>query len=264
MSFQVAFPEKWESETQRIKVNIHRPFLNLFELGKLDTVDMLEDLRKIRCSKRPSKWRDGAFEVNAYYYPEGNMMTVPAGILRPPFFDTSRSDGWNFGSIGVAISHEITHGFDDDGRVFDAHGSYKDWWTLSDERTYDKMSRAVVELFDGQKYMGGKVDGKLTLNENVADLGGMAIALEALNSTLPDDPAVRKAAYRDFFTGFAVSWRQKDRPKKARQALLLDVHAPPYYRVNLTVRQFEEFYTAFDIKHGDKGFIAPEERIKLW
>jgi putative endopeptidase len=264
MTFQVAFPSHWESETDTVRIDSHRPLMNLITLSSADSKKMINDLLHVTCAKRPSKWRDGAFEVNAYYYPEGNMMVVPAGILRPPFFDTRRSDGWNLGAIGVAISHEITHGFDDDGRVFDAHGNYKDWWTLSDERKYKSMSRAVVELFDGKKYMGGKVDGKMTLNENLADLGGMAIALEALNAILPKDNALRKAAYRDFFIAFAVSWRQKDRPKKARQALLLDVHAPPYYRVNLTVCQFEEFYFAFDIKPGSKNYVSPEERISFW
>ena len=264
MRFQVAFPEKWESETGRLTMDARRPLLNLLSLSVADTKNMIDDLLHLTCAKRPSKWRDGAFEVNAYYYPEGNMMTIPAGILRPPFFDTSRSDGWNLGSIGVAISHEITHGFDEDGRHFDAEGNYADWWTASDERTYKQMSRAMIDLFEGQKYMGGKVDGKLTLNENLADIGGMAIALEALKAILPKDAAAQKAAYRDFFLGFAVSWRQKDRPKKARQALLLDVHAPPYYRVNLIVRQFEEFYTAFDIKQGMKGYLAPDERITFW
>jgi predicted metalloendopeptidase len=225
---------------------------------------MIHDLAAHTCRKRPSVWREGAFEVNAYYYPEGTMMVVPAGILRPPFFDTRRSDAWNLGGIGVAISHEITHGFDDDGRIFDERGNYADWWSASDARTYKAMSRAMIELFDGQEYMGGKVDGKKTLNENLADIGGMAIALEALNAILPSDEAERKAAYKDFFISFAVSWRQKDRPKKARQALLLDVHAPPLYRVNLIVRQFEEFYIAFDIKPGAKGYIPPEERIVFW
>jgi putative endopeptidase len=264
MTFQVAYPDKWRSETDEVAIDSKRPFYNLTALASADTDSMIHDLKTHSCRKRPSYWRDGAFEVNAYYYPEGNMMVVPAGILRPPFLDTERSDAWNLGSIGVAISHEITHGFDDDGRVFDEHGNYHDWWTPSDERTYHTMSEAVVDLFEGQKYMGGKVNGKMTLNENLADLGGLAIALDALKSILPDDDAKRKQAYKDFFIGFAVSWRQKDRPKKARQALLLDVHAPPIYRVNLIVRQFEEFYMAFDIKHDAKGFVPPAERIVFW
>jgi predicted metalloendopeptidase len=264
MSFQVAYPEKWRSETGEVSIDSNRPFKNLLLLAEKDTEHMIDDLAHSTCKKRPSKWREGAFEVNAYYYPEANMMVVPAGILRPPFFDSSRSDAWNLGGIGVAISHEITHGFDHDGRSFDAKGNYHDWWTASDERTYNTMSHAMVKLFDGQKYMGGTVDGKRTLNENLADLGGLAIALEALNLMLPKDEKARKAAYKDFFISFAVSWRQKDRPKKARQALLLDAHAPPIFRVNLIVRQFEEFYTAFDIKPTEKGYIPLEERIVFW
>jgi predicted metalloendopeptidase len=264
MAFQVAYPEKWRSETAEVKIDSGKPFDNLLKLAAKDSEHMIEDLARHTCRKTPAKWREGAFEVNAYYYPEANMMVVPAGILRPPFFDTARSDAWNLGGIGVAISHEITHGFDDDGRSFDEKGNYSDWWSPSDERTYKAMSRDVVKLFDGQKYMGGAVDGKRTLNENLADLGGLAIALEALNLTLPKDAKVRKAAYKDFFLSFAVSWRQKDRPKKARQALLLDVHAPPIFRVNLIVRQFEEFYTAFDIKPTDKGYVPAAERIVFW
>lgn len=264
MSFQVAYPEKWRSETRAVSISSDRPFQNLVALASADSDSMIADLRAGMCRKRPSRWREGAFEVNAYYYPEGNMLVVPAGILRPPFFDTDRSDAWNLGAIGVAISHEITHGFDDDGRTFDGEGNYVDWWSRSDERTYHSMSRAVEKLFDGQPYMGGHVDGAMTLNENLADLGGMAIALEALRAVLPTDPAEQKKAYIDFFTGFAVSWRQKDRPKKAKQALLLDVHAPPLYRVNLIVKQFEEFYTAFDIAPGTKGYVPPEERIVFW
>jgi predicted metalloendopeptidase len=264
MTFQVAYPGKWSSETAGVEIDSGRPFQNLVELASADTHRMLEDLHRHGCRKHPEKWRDGAFEVNAYYYPEGNMMVIPAGILRAPFFDKSRSMAWNLGAIGVAISHEITHGFDDDGRVFDEHGNYADWWTKSDEETYRNMSRAVVKLFDGQKYMGGKVDGELTLNENIADLGGMAIALDALKAILPADPAAQKTAYCDFFTGFAVSWRQKERPKKAKQALLLDVHAPPLYRVNLIVAQFEEFYNAFDIRPGEKGYVPASERVVFW
>ena len=191
-------------------------------------------------------------------------MVVPAGMLRPPFFDLERSLAWNLGGIGAAIGHEITHGFDADGRNFDAEGNYKDWWSPSDERTYTKMTEAVVELFEGQKYMGGKVSGERTLDENLADLGGLSIALEALRPHLPSTPAERKKALCEFFSSYAVSWRQKDRPKKAKHALLMDSHAPPSLRVNLIVRQFAEFYEAFGIKAGDDGWIDPSMRIEFW
>jgi len=112
--------------------------------------------------------------------------------------------------------------------------------------------------------MGGKVDGELTLSENLADLGGLAISLHALQSQLPADTAVRKKAYRDFFTSYAVSWRNKDRAKKAKQSLSMDVHAPAHLRVNFVVRQFAEFYEAFGIGPDEKGVIPPEKRIRLW
>lgn len=258
MDFQVAFPETWISETESVTINASRPLQNIFALAGYDTEKMIHDLVHHTCRKTATKWSDGAFEVNAYYYPEGNLMVVPAGILRPPFFDLRRSNAWNLGGIGVAIGHEITHGFDDDGRLFDAYGNYKNWWTQSDEKSYKKMARDVVDLFDGQPYMGGHVNGELTLSENLADLGGLAIALEALHQDLPKSGAERKKALREFFISYAVSWRQKDRAKKAKQALLIDSHAPPMLRVNLIVRQFAEFYEAFD------GGSPPEMRITFW
>lgn len=264
MDFQVAFPETWISETESVTISASRPLQNIFALAGHDTERMIQDLIHHTCRKTATKWSDGAFEVNAYYYPEGNLMVVPAGILRPPFFDLRRSDAWNLGGIGAAIGHEITHGFDDDGRLFDKDGNYKNWWTPSDEKTYKKMARAIVDLFDGQSYMGGHVNGELTLSENLADLGGLAIALEALRQDLPKSGAERKKALREFFISYAVSWRQKDRVKKAKQALLIDSHAPPMLRVNLIVRQFAEFYEAFDGTESSPGYIAPEMRITFW
>ena len=264
MKFQVAFPDSWRSETEEVDIDPTRPLLNLLNLSARDTELMIEDLRYDRCEKTPKKWNDGVFEVNAYYYPEGNMMVVPAGILRAPFFDLERSDAWNLGGIGVAVGHEITHGFDADGRLYDEHGDYNDWWTHSDTATFKKMTSVLIDFFDGAPYMGGKVNGKLTLSENIADLGGLAIALQALESELPKDPRKRKEAYIEFFTSYAVSWRNKDRPKKAKQSLLLDSHAPAPLRVNYIVRQFQQFYDAFDILPTHTDYIPPERRIVLW
>jgi putative endopeptidase len=264
MRFQVAFPDKWTSETEHIEMLYDRPLLNILALSKQDTFSMIDDLHKNQCKKTDDKWSDGAFEVNAYYYPEGNMMVVPAGILRSPFFDLSRSNAWNLGGIGAAIGHEITHGFDEDGRFYDSNGNYTNWWTHGDSITFTKLTKSLVHLFDGQNYMGGKVNGKLTLSENLADLGGLAIALQALRQSLPKDPVQRKKAYKEFFTSYAVSWRNKDRVKKAKQSLLLDRHAPAPLRVNLIVKQFQEFYDAFDITPEHPGYIPPEQRITLW
>jgi predicted metalloendopeptidase len=263
LGFQVAFPSRWRSETARVTIDPFRPLSNILALAASDSDRMIDDLTHGTCKKSQDKWTEGAFEVNAYYYPEGNLMVVPAGMLRPPFFDLRRSDAWNLGGIGAAIGHEITHGFDDEGRMFDSAGNYRDWWTPSDAEHYLKMSAGVKDLFDGTKYAGGRVNGALTLSENLADLGGLAIALTALHATLPEDVGERKKALQEFFISYAVSWRQKDRPKKARQALLLDSHAPPALRVNLIVQQFDDWYEAFDI-HDGALFLPPEQRISFW
>ena len=264
MMFQIAHPTKWRSESDIVDIDESRPLLNVINLNVGDTDRMLADIYE-GCVKGPENWEDGVFEVNAFYYSEGNMMVVPAGILRPPFFDLKRSDAWNLGGIGVAIGHEITHGFDSDGRLYDENGSYKKWWSARDEKTYEEKSQQVVKLFNNRPYMGGKVDGKFTLSENLADLGGMAIALEALSEIVRgNSEAVAKQMYKDFFISYAVSWRNKDRPKKAKEALKSDPHAPAPLRVNLIAAQFEEFYKAFDIGPGKPMYVPPEKRVQLW
>jgi putative endopeptidase len=264
MLFQVAHPGRWYSETKHTLIHAERPLLNIINLNVTDTEKMINDL-KHKCGRFDDEWEDGAFVVNAYYYAEANRMTIPAGMLQPPFFDLNKSKGWNYGGIGAAIGHEITHGFDDEGRHYDAYGNYKDTWTSNDSRIYEQLSKSIIDLFDGKEYMGGKVDGKLTLSENIADLGGLAIALTALNNQLTEcSDMVKKREWRDFFISYAVSWRVKDRPKKAKQALLLDVHAPCQLRVNLIVQNFQEWFYAFDIQEGEPGWIPESKRVKLW
>jgi putative endopeptidase len=266
MRFQVAYPTVWENEFAGIQMDGERLIHNILALSSKDTIRMIKELGN-ECGNYDGKWDDGAFDVNAYYYPDRNLLTIPAGMLRPPFFDLKKSAAWNYGGIGSAIGHEITHGFDEDGKNYDIHGSYKDWWTSANNSSYQKMTQALIELYDGQEYAGGKVNGTLTLSENIADLGGVSIALDALHAYLKEKHASEKEkvkAYRDFFLSYAISWRNKDRPEKAKQSLYLDVHAPPPLRVNLIVRQFSEFYQAFGITEKDPGWIPKEERIQLW
>lgn len=264
MKFQVAYPKIWESETKNTVIEHDQPLQNLVRLNVAYTDKMIQHLEKGDCDRTEEKWDDGPFEVNAYYYSEGNMMVIPAGILRYPFFDVKRNLAWNLGGIGSAIGHEITHGFDVDGRMYDATGNYKNWWTDEDSKKYEKLTKKILNLFDGVEYMGGKVDGELTLSENLSDLGGMSIALKALSETLGSNAEERKKAYRDFFTSYAISWRNKDRPQKASTALHTNSHSPAYLRVNVIVKQFEEFYIAFDIKPGDKGWLDPKDRVTIW
>jgi len=266
MLFQVAYPDKWEFELDETKIDPTRMLMNIWNLAKYDTDIMIKHLKRGKINEKEN-WEDGVFEVNAYYYSDKNLMVIPAAILQTPFFDLKRSQAWNFGGIGAAIGHEITHGFDDDGRLYNKSGVMKDWWSTEDADKYKEMSQSLVELFNKATYMGGKVDGDLTLSENIADLGGVSIALEALEMEFVKDnysDAAKKTAYKEFFTSYAVSWRNKDRAKKAEQSLLLDKHAPAPLRVNLIVRQFAEFYAAFDIGESDPGYIPVGDRIQLW
>ncbi len=260
MRFQVAYPDAWTSEFAHLSAKKQggESLHTLLALSEVDTEKMLDDLRRGNCGKADGEWEEGSFEVNAYYYPDGNMMTIPGGILKPPFFDLKRSRAWNLGGIGAAVGHEITHGFDDDGRKFDEKGNYKSWWQPSDAETYERMSKEVEDLYAKQRTPYGKVDGEHTLSENLADLGGVAIALEALKADLKGKPTAEvHQAYREFFISFAVSWRTKQRPEKAKQALLLDRHAPAALRVNLVVTQFAEFYETF-------GGTPPADPIVFW
>ena len=266
MLFQVAYPDKWEFELDETKIDPTRMLMNIWNLAKYDTDIMIKHLKRGKINEKEN-WEDGVFEVNAYYYSDKNLMVIPAGILQTPFFDLKRSQAWNFGGIGAAIGHEITHGFDDDGRLYNKSGVMKDWWSTEDADKYKEMSQSLVELFNKATYMGGKVDGDLTLSENIADLGGVSIALEALEMEFAKgsySDSAKKTAYKEFFTSYAVSWRNKDRAKKAEQSLLLDKHAPAPLRVNLIVRQFAEFYAAFNISESDPGYIPVGDRIQLW
>jgi len=266
MLFQIAYPDKWESELKHVKIDGSRMLLNVWNLAEYDTKTMLSHVGRGKINEK-NNWEDGVFEVNAYYYSDKNMMVVPAGILQSPFFDVNRSKAWNLGGIGAAVGHEITHGFDDEGRLYDKTGVMKNWWSPADIKKYKEVTRALVDIFSKETYMGGKVNGEHTLSENIADLGGVSIALEALEMVFAEDgynAQKKKEAYKDFFTSYAVSWRNKDRPKKAKQSLVLDKHAPATLRVNLIVRQFAEFYAAFDINEGDPGYIPADRRIQLW
>jgi putative endopeptidase len=159
----------------------------------------------------------------------------------------------------------MTHAFDMDGKEYNEKGQRVNWWTLKDTREYNKRTNALVKLYDKQKVLGKPVDGYKTLSENIADLGGLSIALDALKQTLKNVSAEeKKKQLKDFFVSYAVSWRVKERPKKQLQALFLDVHAPTELRVNLIVSQFQEWYDSFDVVTKDEHYYLPEERISIF
>jgi predicted metalloendopeptidase len=206
--------------------------------------------------------------VNAYYAPTTNEMVLPAAILQPPLFDPDADDATNYGGIGAMIGHEIGHGFDAHGRYYDATGRVRDWWTPQDVRQFLTRARALVEQFNACSPLAGMhVNGVLTLDENLGDLGGLSIAYQAYKLSLQGRPAPvidGLTGEQRFFMGWAQAWRTKSSDGYVRQMLLLDPHAPPEFRVNGPLSNLEAFYDAFGVKPGDKLYRDPAKRVTIW
>lgn len=238
---------------------------NILELGNWQTSYELSRLGEKRENQKD--WDQPIYAVNAYYYSQSNEMVIPLGSLYWPFYSPTGPLGWNYGGLGCILAHELTHAFDKEGKAYDPDGFPKVWWTPSDNRAYNKKSKSLIQLFSAQKVLEHPVSGSLTLSENIADLGGMAIALDALTNHLEThkiSEEERKKAYQQFFLSYAVSWRVKEKPEKILQGLFLDHHAPPPLRVNLIVSQFDEWYSAFDIGETAPMYIPPEKRIRIF
>ena len=215
-----------------------------------------------------SEWFMTPQTVNAYYNPTNNEIVFPAAILQPPFFNMDADDAVNYGGIGAVIGHELGHGFDDQGAKFDGDGNLRNWWTDADKAEFEKRGKQLVEQYNQYSPLEGMhVNGELTLGENIGDLGGLTVALKAYKLSLEG----KEAAVLDGFTGeqrFFISWsqvwRRKGREEYLRNMLMTDPHSPSEYRVIGIVSNIPEFYTAFDVKEGDKMYIAPEKRVKIW
>jgi putative endopeptidase len=237
---------------------------NIYLLNGSKTDGWIQDLSK---KINPFKvWNTPAYTVNAYYYSDLNQLLLPAGYFKWPMYDPRRI-GWSYGGIGAIIGHEIIHAFDDDGMEINEKGDAAPFWTAKDRERYKQRLDELIRFFNQAKVAGMYVNGKLTASENLADLGGLAVALDACKQALQSktlSAAQRAQELRDFFIGYAVSWRTKVREKKSIQSLYTDRHAPPLYRVNFIVCHFDEWYEAFQVKVKDKLYIPPEERIRIF
>ena len=259
----VAYPNIMPKDPDVI-LNPEQFIKNIFLLGN---AEFQRDLKNANTKLNPEKWEDAIFEVNAYYYNEGNRLILPAGILKYPFYDQSASDGWNLGGIGATIGHELTHAFDMDGKDYDENGNRNPWWTSDDNKKYNQKTKSIISLYDKTKYFNQYINGTLTLSENISDLGGLALSLMTLKTRLEKrkvNNEVRMKELCEFFISYAVSWRTKEKRKKAMQSLFTDLHSPPIARVNNIVRQFDDWYECFDIKPGNILYTAPEERIRIF
>ena len=257
MGLKIAFPQVWEDDFKDVKIEESEFLKNMLALNYDGS---MKEIKKLRVGHSKALWNNDCYAVNAYYYPEFNELCLPLGFLNKPFFSLEQSFIENLAGLGNIIGHEISHGFDEEGRKFDEYGNYKPWWTSIDVEIYNDQTKILIEEFDKQKYYGLKVSGSLTLGENLADFGAMRICLDIIIARTKD----RKKDLRDFFKAYAKTWIYKERAEKREQAIKKDRHAPPQLRVNVIVRHFDEFYEAFDIKEHDEGFIPEEERIRIW
>jgi predicted metalloendopeptidase len=216
----------------------------------------------------PEQWGMTPQTINAYYNPVRNEIVFPAAILQPPFFNLEADDAVNYGGIGAVIGHEMGHGFDDQGRQFDATGALRDWWTKADAAEYEKRAKVLVDQFNELEPLPGlHVNGALTLGENIADLTGLVISRQAYLLSLKgkDAPTIDGfTADQRFYMGWAQSWMAKERDESLRQQVLTNVHSPEMYRANGPIRNIPEFYAAFGVKEGDKLFLSPDRRVKIW
>jgi putative endopeptidase len=227
-----------------------------------------EAVAKINKPVDRTEWGMTTPTVNAYYNPANNEIVFPAGILQPPFFDVNADDAANYGAIGMVISHEITHGFDDQGRQFDADGNLRDWWTAADAKMFADRTKILVDQYSKFKVLGKlPVNGQLTLGENIADQGGIAIAYDAFKLTAQGrSNMVVNGLTPDmlFFKSFATVWRSLARDNFATMLINVDTHSPDKFRVNGTLSNFTPFYTTYGLKPVDLLFRKEEERAKIW
>jgi putative endopeptidase len=206
--------------------------------------------------------------INAYYNPSLNEIVFPAGILQAPYFDPAIDEAANYGSIGATIGHELTHGFDDQGCLFDAQGNMANWWTPEDKSRFDARAARLVEQFNACVAVDDvHVNGKLTLGENIADLGGLVIAYEAYHASLGGKPAAVLDGFtadQRFFLAYAQSWRTVNRPERLRVRARVDPHAPEPFRVNVPVSNVQPFYDALGVKPGQGMYRPQEKRVEVW
>ena len=261
---KIGYPDKWRSyRGLRVRPDDY--------VGNIMRANEHEHRRVTRRLGRPvdrKEWFTYPQVVNAYFSFGLNDILFPAAILQPPFFSVDADDALNYGSIGTVIGHEITHGFDDQGSKFDGKGNRKTWWTPSDRKRFEKRARMLVKQFNEYRVAGGlKVNGQLTLGENIADLGGASIAFDAFQLRLAKTGRKDIEGFtpeQRFFLSLALFERENRRPEAEKMQVLTDPHAPHFTRINGPLSNLPEFYAAFDVKNGDKLYREPKDRAKIW
>ena len=255
LGIQVGYPDKIPVLYDQFKVDEEESLIaNLNQLTVTANKELFSRWNKPVDRMR---WEMSAATVNAYYHPFKNIIVFPAAILQAPFYSLKQSSSQNYGGIGAVIAHEISHAFDNNGSLFDEFGNLNNWWTDEDSAHFKQLAQKMIDEFDGIPFAGQKVNGKLTVSENIADAGGLSCALEAAK-TEADFNA------QEFFINWATIWRMKATEQYMQLLLSIDVHAPQKLRANIQAENLDDFYTAFEIKPGDEMYRAPEDRVHIW
>ncbi|WP_283588061.1 M13 family metallopeptidase [Limosilactobacillus viscerum] len=255
LGIQVGYPDKIPALYDKFKIDEHESLItNLNQVSVIANQEMFGRWNKPVDRMR---WEMSAATVNAYYHPFKNIIVFPAAILQAPFYSLKQTSSQNYGGIGAVIAHEISHAFDNNGALFDEYGNLNNWWTPADSAHFKKLAQKMIDEFDGLPIAGQKVNGKLTVSENIADGGGLSCALEA--AKMEDDFSAE-----EFFINWATIWRMKATKQYEQLLLSIDVHAPQKLRANVQAQNQADFYTAFNIQPGDKMYKAPEDRVNIW
>ena len=262
---KIGYPDKWKDYSS-LSINPENSYYeNLRAASRWYTED---NLAKIGKPVDKAEWGMSPQTVNAYYNPTTNEICFPAGILQPPFYNSDADDAVNYGAIGVVISHEMTHGFDDQGRLFDKDGNMNNWWTDEDAEAFKAKAQGLVEQFNKVEIQPGLMaNGAATLGENIADQGGLRIAYTALQNSFGGkhpEPIDGFTAEQRFYLAYATLWAQNITPQEEQRLTLLDVHSLGRNRVNATLRNIDTFFEAFGIKEGDVMYRPESERVVIW
>lgn len=262
---KIGYPDTWR-DYSGLEIKDDSYYANIVRSSRFE---MAYNLSKIDKPLDPTEWGMTPQTVNAYYNPTTNEICFPAGILQPPFFNAAADDAVNYGAIGVVIGHEMTHGFDDQGRQYDKEGNLKDWWTEDDAKQFIDRAQVLVDYFNDIEVAPGVcADGKFTLGENIADYGGLQVSWVAMQKAIADGKITAEidgfTAAQRFYIAYATVWAGNIREKEILRRTKEDPHSLGRLRVNATLKHITPFYETFDVKEGDGMYIAPEKRAVIW
>jgi len=263
---KIGYPDKWRDYSGLQiddKLSLYANMQNINEFLLQDELN-----RKVNKPVDKMEWGMTPQTINAYYNPTTNEICFPAAILQPPFFDPNADDAVNYGGIGAVVGHEMSHGFDDQGSQFDKTGNQRDWWTAQDKKNFQERSKVLVDHFGKVEVVNGKkVNGQLTLGENIGDNGGLNIAFRALQNSMKKKPLKTLDGFtpeQRFFLSWARVWAGNARPEYLEYLITVDPHSPNMARVNAALPEIDAWYDAFKIKKGDKLFIPANKRAHIW